>query len=174
MNYVELFLFFFLLLITESILMPKGSERTMFTCKRNLLLQFQSLFSSLHSTQPGLDVHNPNTLGWRNFIPNPNLFSAALSLNHSIVIVQNATMLLKGFILIYKILHVMLAWALPRLGTYWERWALKCCKDFSPSYVSLAALQTFLLVFCSYGEKVGWHCLPCSHFPILHSDFHSP
>lgn len=146
MNYVELV---FWLLIAENILMQKGSERTMLTCKRNLLLQFQSLFSSLHSTQPGLDVHNPNSPGWRNFIPNPNLFSAAFSLNHSIVIIQNATKLMKGFILIYKILHVMLAWALPGLGSYWERWALKCFKDFSLSYVSLAALQTFLLVFCS-------------------------
>lgn len=146
MNYFELF---FSLLIAENILMKKGSERTMLTCKRNLLPQFQNLLFSFHSTQPGLGVHNPNSPGWRNFIPNPNIFSAALSLNHSIVIVQNATKLMKGFILIYKILHVMLAWALPGLGSYWERWALKCFKDFGPNYVSLAALQTFLLVFCS-------------------------
>lgn len=68
--------------------MQKDSERTMLTCKKNLL-QPQNLLSILYSTQPGPGVYNLKNPRCRLFISNPKLSSAAFSSNHSIVRVQD-------------------------------------------------------------------------------------
>lgn len=71
--------------------MQKDSQRTMLACKKNLILQFQSLLSSLHFTPPGLGVHNPKSPGGRQFISNPQVSSDAFSSHHSIAMVQDIT-----------------------------------------------------------------------------------